>query len=107
MSYTAKTLVMTYKAAKQGMRIKTNNWTNPILTSEEWFKWFNKCLDEKISSNIKHYKNGRKWAYDYQIGLYRDSHNLNYYNNGSRLVIRYIETKELKDKFAHRIHRED
>jgi hypothetical protein len=94
--YTNKSLITTYKAAKRGCNIKTGQWANPILTAENWFQWFQGCLDEKISSTIPGYKKGRKWSRDYETGLWQDRFQLSLHDQ-----VRLI-TPELRTRLAHR-----
>lgn len=94
-SYTARTLVTTYKWAKSHPTgIIPIDWCTK-LTGEKWLQWFRQCLDIKISATLP--RVGRKWEAQWQIEAQRTARSVN-----SRFVVRWVPV-EFRDRLQYRL----
>jgi hypothetical protein len=84
-TYSAKTLVACYRAAREGYCIETGEWTKPHLDPSEFRQWFRDCLERKINAHDPRYPTGRKAQEEYQTELGRMRQLI-----GNRLIVEWI-----------------
>lgn len=84
-TYSAKTLVAAYRAARAGQHIATGEWTKPSLSPSEFRQWFQECLECKINAHDPRYPTGRKAQEEYQTELGRMRRYV-----GNRVIVDWI-----------------
>jgi len=100
--YTAGQLVTTHRwaTAHPGGHIHLGRraWPNETISSEDWLRWFRRCLTTKI--HVHDPPLGRKADPDYQRGLYQDADRIAQYTQ-RRIVdpINSLGTPELQRRF--------
>jgi hypothetical protein len=102
--YSTRGLVATMRAVKANpqLRVKTGEWTRPVLSNSEYRAWFLRCLDTKINRALP--QTGRKLKGDYQQNLRMDVRTVNDYygrrarSSGSSGMLR---TPELRRRYPH------
>lgn len=103
-TYSARSLVATYRAARAGQHIATGDWVKPSLSPDEFREWFRDCLERKISSQDARQIEGRKTGDEYQTELKR----LRRYV-GNRVVVDWIAPvlgARVQQAMAHRMRDE-
>lgn len=99
-TYTAKTLIETYRWAKEHPAgiIPIDRMTR--LTGAEWLAWFRKKLDEKACRGLV--MTGRKWEADWYWTMVRTAREV----NTPRLRVYWVPA-EIRERLAHRLANRD
>lgn len=99
-TYTAKTLIETYRWAKAHPAGIIPIDRCERLTGDEWIAWFRKRLDEKTNRGLV--GTGRKWDGIWYLEMERAARAV----NTPRLRVTWVPL-ELRERLAHRIVNRD
>ena len=99
---TLKTAIRTFKK-DPGTTIPTGLWDDPTWTREDFYRWFWRCLNEKINRHdTRKYRTMRP---DYLVSLRRDAHRLQ--DIARRVRVYQFETPLCRERFGHLLARYD
>lgn len=97
-----KTALQTFKENPEAI-IPTGLWDDPTWTREDFYRWFWRCLNEKI--NRQDTRQFRTMRPDYLISLRRDASRLR--DIARRVRVYQFETQLCRERFGHLLARHD
>lgn len=94
-------IVECYQAASNGKRIPTGQWYDPFWTPEKFFRWFTRCLNNRINREDTR-STWRKMQPDYQSDLHHDAVVIANYGRRIRHSGRnLLNLPEMQSRFPH------